>query len=511
MTVPQASSDPLPSQTQAGICIPLLSLWSEQSLGCGEFLDLLPLIPWLRSVGFSVLQLLPVNDTGSVSSPYTLCSSCALHPIYLRLSALPFLDRVPQLLASLQTWQKSSSHWVDYEQVLAKKLSWFQLYCQETRSLWREHPGLQTFTADQSGWLEAYACYKALKAHYQERPWWEWPHDAPELEQDLFDQTILQYLLWEQLHQVHTVAQQQNLQIFGDLPILVGRDSADAWTHPTLFQFDFEAGAPPDDYAPEGQNWSFPTYDWAVHKGSEFSWWKQRLHYAESFYDLYRIDHVLGFFRLWTIPLGLPALGGTFVPADEKAWLPQGRAILEMLQKSSPMRPMAEDLGTVPNGVRETLAELGIPGMKVIRWEHTPKAFKPLEEYPALSICSYSTHDSSLLGTWWHEHPQEARLFCRSRNHPYMETLSPEDRRWLLLESFRSGSHWVIHLIQEYLSAIPSLMPEALADIRINSPGIVSVKNWTQRLPCSVEQITASTELRQLLSACQEIAQSKIV
>jgi 4-alpha-glucanotransferase len=194
----------------------------------------------------------------------------------------------------------------------------------------------------------------------------------------------------------------------GDLPILVSRDSSDVWSHPEFFKLEFAAGAPPDMYAARGQRWGMPTYNWEMIASDGYKYLKEKLKYAENFYDILRIDHVVGLFRIWSIPYNDPlenqGLNGFFDPVNEAEWRAHGRKILEVILKSTDMFLCAEDLGVIPKACTETLESLKIPGNDVQRWVkdwNISHDFLDPKDYRKLSVTMLSTHDTANWPAWW--------------------------------------------------------------------------------------------------------------
>ncbi|HNA62685.1 MAG TPA: 4-alpha-glucanotransferase [Rhabdochlamydiaceae bacterium] len=491
-----------------GIDLPLASLHSNQSCGIGEFNDLLLLIDWCHDVGFDVIQLLPLNDSGTDPSPYSALSSCALHPIYLSLGALPgspapdgiHLNALPR---------------VSYLEVLSFKLNFLHAYFAESGHQILDSSDFEEFVV-KNPWLLSYALFKVLKDKLQHTPWMSWPDElkSPDFNhlvelhaEEMKFYFAIQFLCHQQLATVKKYAASKGILLKGDIPILISPDSADTWFKPHFFNFNFSAGAPPDAYNSEGQYWGFPIYNWEVIRNDDFSWWHQRLHIATHYYDLYRIDHVVGFFRIWAIPLNHPPREGKFIPENPALWLPQGREILQMMLATSPMLPIAEDLGSVPSSVRTTLAELGICGTKVIRWERRYEqdgSFIPFSDYPKLSLTTVSTHDSDTLQLWWQNSPDEAKAFCAFLGWNYSPDLSFDQRLKLLNDAHHTPSIFHINLLQEYLALFPELVSANPQDERINVPGKVLPANWTYRFRPSIEEIAAHLPLKKAIASVLE-------
>lgn len=500
-------------QHHHGINLPLFSLHSNSSFGIGEYTDLIPLIDWCNEIGFDVIQLLPLNDTGIDTSPYSALSAFALNPIHLGFEQLPFLMGSPNLMALLQKLRSSLtiSQRVDYRQVYLAKRLFLQAYYKEMAPRIMVSESYQHFLSENS-WLTPYALFKTLKEAQEWKSWDQWtcaditPQMYQELckeyESGIFFHSLVQYLCFDQMEAVKRYADQKKVLLKGDIPILINRESADVWYNRNLFQMQFSAGAPPDMYAQEGQNWGFPTYNWSGHTQDDYAWWRQRLKVASQIYNLYRIDHIVGFFRIWSIPLGHSGKEGWYIPEDFNTGMAQGTAVLEMMLQATPMLPIGEDLGNVPNEVRATMRNLGICGTKVMRWErmwNEDRRFIPYCDYLPESMTTVSTHDSETLQLWWHNNPQEARDFSGFKGWEYTPELSLEKHQEILYDSHHTSSLFHINPLQEYLALIPGMTWSDPEDERINVPGIVSEKNWSYRFRNSVEEITASVPLKELM------------
>ena len=361
-----------------------------------------------------MIQLLPLNDSGCDSSPYNALSAHALNPIFLGLASLPYLNG--ELKKAIKTLQRPPEEpKINYREVRERKDAFLRHYYDAAGSKVVNESAYQEFVQNCSSWLPAYAAFKALKQKYGWTSWQSWPKFSEWDEKEAQYQQFLQYLCFRQMSAVKQHAETYKIWIKGDIPILISPDSADVWHQPEIFDLTLCAGAPPDQYSQEGQKWGFPLYNWDVLEKQNYQWWKDRLQTAEMLYRLYRIDHIVGFFRIWGIPINAPAKEGHFVPADQSLWIPEGRKFLEMLLSCSSLLPIGEDSGTVPPEVRLCMRALGICGTKVIRWErkwNEDKRFTPFDEYEPLSMTTVSTHDSESLRQWWRNSPDEAQAFC---------------------------------------------------------------------------------------------------
>ncbi len=320
----------------AGVAIPVFSLRGEQSLGVGEFADLKPLADWAEKTGLKLIQILPINDTTSShdwtdSYPYSAISVFALHPIYLRIEDLgyPMDAEFPVDLDSSREWLNAMES-VDYEEVMkAKRLL--------TRKVFKKHhkkitssKGFQNFLTKNRAWVVPYAVFCVKRDQFGTADfsrWGEWAaFDSKRVEalaepghaewSEVSYHIWLQYELDLQLTDAVKHLHKHGIALKGDLPIGIDRQSVDAWSAPHLFKMGAQAGAPPDAFAVKGQNWGFPTYNWEVMRQDGYAWWSSRFEQLSHYFDAYRIDHILGFFRIWQVPIDqVEGIMGWFDPA----------------------------------------------------------------------------------------------------------------------------------------------------------------------------------------------------
>ncbi len=404
---------------RAGIVVPLFSLYSAKSVGVGEFHDLKLLVDWCVKTGNSIIQLLPMNELGPLFCPYDSTSSFALEPAFLSLRNIrPLSGRKPaKKIEKLKEKYPTGREHVNYGIKDAKLELLWEMF---QRSQGREDKRFNEFATQNSYWLEDFTLFKALKSYHGDRPWIEWEEPyrnrnvraLEEFGRDhaevIFFQRWVQWQLYEQLIDIKKYATLKGVFLKGDLPVLVSLDSADVWAHQTFFNLDLAAGAPPDMYCAKGQRWGMPTYRWENIAQDGYRYLREKLRYASNFYDILRVDHVVGLFRIWSIPLSEPVenqgLNGFFDPPDEKLWEEHGRRILGAMLDSSGMLLCAEDLGTVPPVCRKVLAEYGIPGNDVQRWTKdwdVKHDFLDPHEYRSISVSMLSTHDSTNWPAWW--------------------------------------------------------------------------------------------------------------
>ena len=327
---------PLTTWRGAGVAMPVFSLRSEKSFGIGEFLDLKPLADWSKSVGLKVIQILPVNDTTTThtwmdSYPYAAISAFALHPIYLSLKKIGG-DKNKSLLEKLEPerLRLNALDTVDYEAVLKAKLNFIkEIFPLQKKDIFAR-PDFKEFFQQNKHWLMPYSAFCHLRDLYGTADFSAWPehgkYDARAIAK-LADKNspadngislnyFVQFHLHLQLKEAAEYLHERGVILKGDIPIGVSRHGADAWQQPELFHMDMQAGAPPDAFAAKGQNWGFPTYNWPRMKEDGFAWWRHRFEQMGCYFDAFRIDHILGFFRIWSIPEhAVEGILGVFVPA----------------------------------------------------------------------------------------------------------------------------------------------------------------------------------------------------
>ncbi len=312
--------NPLTPWRGAGVAIPVFSLRSEEDFGVGDFLDLKKMIDWAVQTRQNFVQLLPINDTTMTgtwtdSYPYNANSTFALHPMYLRLSAMGRLHNeehqryFDNLGRELNQFQQ-----VDYERVNnGKKEFTRELFAQDGEAVLASED-FKKFLDKNASWLTPYAAFCVLRDMHntpEMDKWGEYAvYDKEKIDRFIIEHQYdinyvyyIQYFLDKQMREVRDYAHSKGVAIKGDIPIGISRTSVDAWISPRLFNLNCQAGAPPDDFSVLGQNWGFPTYNWEEMSKDGFAWWKARFRKMAEYFDAYRIDHVLGFFRIWQIPM----------------------------------------------------------------------------------------------------------------------------------------------------------------------------------------------------------------
>jgi 4-alpha-glucanotransferase len=437
---------------RAGILVGQFSIYSKNSLGIADFSDLKLLIDWANVTGNSIVQLLPMNEMGYLFCPYDSLSSFALEPVYIHLE-----KEIKNLRKDFPVGKPYVNYAIKKEKL---NLLW-KIYQREKE---RNIDKFKEFQDVNAYWLLDFALYKVIKDHQDGCAWYEWPDKfkhrqilaledfQKEHKEEINFQFWLQWQVYEQFKDVKKYAESKKVLLKGDLPMLVSRDSADVWVHPEFFKLEFAAGAPPDMYCAKGQRWGMPTYNWEKIEQDNFRYLKEKLKYAQNFYDLLRIDHAVGLFRIWSIPYNEPlenkGLKGFFDPGDENTWGEHGRKILMTMLDNTDMLLCAEDLGVIPKVCTDTLKELGIPGNDVQRWVKDWKIkhdFLEPKEYRGLSVAMLSTHDTTNWPAWWENEAGtvDEGLFIRKCNERGIDFFQVKDRLFDPILSCHSRLRWL--------------------------------------------------------------------
>ena len=328
----------LPNNTWkgAGVAIPVFSLRSKTSFGVGEFTDLKLLVDWAKEVGLKMIQLLPINDTtathtNSDSYPYAAISAFALHPIYINLMKVAGKTYAEELkLLKKKQQELNELKELDYEQVMNLKFAALKELYSAVAGECFASDDYKEFFGSNKHWLIPYAAFCFFRDKNGSSHFLEWDtntiYNESEIEKlsspdsatfkEIAFYYFIQYHLHLQLKEAADYAHKKGIVLKGDIPIGIYRYGCDAWVAPELLHMNWQAGAPPDDFTPIGQNWGFPTYNWKKMHEDGFAWWKQRFSQMSNYFDAFRIDHILGFFRIWSIPENeVQGIMGRFIPA----------------------------------------------------------------------------------------------------------------------------------------------------------------------------------------------------
>ena len=556
-----------PGWKGAGTAIPVFALRSEDDFGVGEFLDLKKMVDWAVLTGQTFLQLLPVNDTtmfGTLddSYPYNANSTFALHPQFINLPAagVPVDKEYLKLQKQLNSFVKDGRPETDYVSVNREKRRLLRKAFEANWKSLSRTKAYRNFLAANREWLIPYSRFCALRDEFGTPDFSQWGefavYDEARLERwnkshrsETDFNCFLQFHLDAQFRQVRDYAHSKGVVLKGDLPIGISRTSADAWQFPKLFNMDSQAGAPPDAFSADGQNWGFPTYNWEEMAKDGYAWWKARLRKMSEYFDAFRIDHILGFFRIWQIPVPEKSgLAGYFSPAlpysaDElrswgygnrmdrfiedphrpgwyhpridakdlgdlyidffyrrhnEFWKHNAMGKLSALLGSTNMLACGEDLGMIPACVPEVMQRLNILSLEIQRMPKDPaQTFADPARYPYGCVCTTSTHDMSPIRAWWEEDRSLSQRFYNEAlgcggAAPYF--CEPWVCRRIVEQHLWSPAMLVILPLQDWLSISPELRYKGNpADERINVPAIPRY-HWDYRMHLSLEELLAAKD-----------------
>ncbi len=470
----------------AGILLPVTSLPSRYGIGCFsrsayDFVD------WLKEAGQTYWQILPLGPTSYGDSPYQSFSTFAGNPYFISLEELVEEGVLTEAECESADFGKITDD-IDYEKIYKSRYP--LLHKAYERSHISEDPDYAHFVEENRWWLADYALFMAVKDRFGGVPWTEWAEDIRlrwenamdyyrrELYYEIEFQQYLQYKFFSQWKKLKAYANENGVQIIGDIPIYVAMDSADTWAHPELFQLDEKnvptavAGCPPDGFSATGQLWGNPLYRWDYHKSTGYDWWMSRMWYSFQLYDVVRIDHFRGFDEYFSIPYGAEtAVDGHW---EKGPGIDLFRCMEERLGWH---QVIAEDLGYVTDSVREMVLESGFPGMKVLEFAFDSRDSGSARDYfphnyVENSVAYTGTHDNETIAGWFKSITKEERQMARD----YLcDQHTPEEE---LYKSFialvmRSCSTMCIIPMQDYMGLDNRC--------RMNQPSTLG-KNWKWRL-----------------------------
>jgi 4-alpha-glucanotransferase len=515
----------------AGVNVPLFSLRSEHGWGIGDLGDLPTLADWMARARFDRLMLLPLGTMPhGQTSPYSAVSTLAIDPIYISLRHLSDFERAGGIAAmsgeareAIESARQSGIVWYDMvrrakDEALQRAFDRF--VADEWAARTPRADALLTYVERERWWIDDYALFLALREAHGRASWRDWSQALAERHPDALadarrrfagEMLFHQYAQWiaeGQWRDARAHARARGISLFGDLPFVAGTDSPEVWANASEFRLDVSTGVPPDAFSATGQDWGLPTYRWEVIGAGGYVWHRQRARRMAALFDGLRVDHVIGLFRTY----GRPLVGDPFfTPPDEPDQITQGQALMRILAESG-LVLIAEDLGVTPDFVRASLATLGIPGCKVMRWERDWSAagapfFAP-ESYDERSATMTGTHDTEPLVTWWQTTSDEERAaYMRildgagSAGDAEVEVQSPPPwsddlRDRILRAAYRAGSAELFLPFQDLFG-----WPD-----RINVPGTVGSHNWTWCLPWPVERLGDLPEARERAAFLERLA-----
>src|SRR6266513_2078138 len=554
-----------PDKKIAGVLVPLFALRGEEDLGIGDIGALREFIDWAAAIGLKLVQLLPINETGTDNSPYNAVSAMAIEPTTLRLA-----PNSPQDLAredfdasvadvDLPSFRLGE---VKYRQVkklkrrmLEKAFANFSAHASEERQL-----EFRALREEESAWLHDYAFFRVLMEENDDSAAWNrWPAQHQSMEKahswlrDLLQerqaavagrQSFFCYVQWiahQQWRAIKSYAEECGVALMGDIPFGVSYYSADVFARRDEFVLEWSGGAPPEPYFKDdsftqkwGQNWGIPLYRWDRMRADNFEWWRERVRAVRRIFHLFRIDHVLGFYRIYAFPWR-PRKNKQFLPLDWNQMLQQtsGRAphfvprhdetaenceankregeeyLRVVLDEAGATRVIGEDLGMVPHYVRPNLRALGIAGFKIPQWEVRGDQVTPGNEYERLSVATYSTHDHKPIRTLWEEafeHPTVtseqsrfdlAKIGVFAGFDPRIDEVDFEKDFYpaIMGALFRSEAWLAIVMITDLLAR----------KYRFNVPGTKANLNWTRRIRRSIAQLISSPKEQRRMRLIHEL------
>lgn len=548
----------------AGLVLPAFSPRREGDLGIGDTLALREWIDWAAEHGLGFLQLLPVNETGPEDSPYNAISSVALEPLYLALEPglVPGLEAADVAAARAALNHALGARLVDYRRVRRAKGGLLRAAWERSAAAAASDPEFAAFREAEADWLDDYVLFRWLTGQAGGRPAWDqWPPafgtpaaardflaaarraDRAAVERELAFHGWVQWLCFRQWRDVRAHADARGVRLMGDLPIGVASDSHDVFFDGEVFDTHWWGGAPPESMFQHdrfiqqwGQNWGIPVYRWESMERSGYPWWRRRVRKLTAIFHCFRIDHVLGFYRIYGFPWH-PRRNHKFLDLghDRAAqrtggrlprWLPRpddshehkqanradgDKRLRMVLEAAGGAAVIAEDLGWVPDYVRPHLASLGIPGFRIPHWDVPHGALVvPGDQFPECSFTTYATHDhESLRALWEHcranasgEVPGVERHAVEGarRNLQLLAAFAgipaPADpARWPL---FSDAVKWrLIDALFASRSRYAALLFTDLFGMteRINAPGVSGGDNWRLRLPWTVDKLARTPAL----------------
>lgn len=559
-----------PESKLGGTAVPLFALRGTEDLGIGDVQALWELIEWSAAIGLKVIQILPINEMAGDCSPYHILSSMAIEPLTIATTPNFLPDLKKELFDSIIAkfnLQSLRSDAVCYPMVKSLKLELLQAAFSNLKSPKRMQ-AFQRFYRDQQQWLEPYALFRSIlhlrsqstvfdnhwlayQPHKGVQQAKEWVANLQHLACNSLKrlQTFYSYVQWvafSQWHALRNYAEAQGVALMGDVPLGVSLHSADVWEFPQLFDCSRFCGAPPEKVIhcdlftkKWGQNWGFPLYRWNEMQKDDFQWWRRRLHMLRSIFHLLRLDHALGFFRLYTFPWP-PNENACFTHLNERevrlltgGRLPRfveqddsteehrrknhmrGKFLLSLfLEEVGSHRLIAEDLGIAPPYVRSCLEALEIPSLKIPFWEKTMNGLLVAgEKYPRISLATYATHDHlpiRLLCAEWSD-SQSVDPVRRRNADTCMRQLLIFSERVDLFEKREFTEEVHLALLKGLFATNSWLAVPLITDLlgtneQFNIPGSVSPANWSSRLrmPISLWAIEKKSIIGQIHNLLRE-------
>ncbi len=470
---------------RSGILMPVFSLPSQYGIGCFSK-EAYQFVDFLKEAGQTYWQILPLGPTGYGDSPYQAFSTFAGNPYFIDLNDLAergYIDK-----EELETYDfGGNEEYIDYEKLYTSR---FQVLRKAyANSHIADDCKFKAFCDKNDYWLTDYALYMAIKGTMDNQSYDRWPDELRTRKQnalkafadkntnEILFYKFQQYMFYEQWMRLKKYANENGIEIIGDIPIYVALDSADTWSNPSLFQFDNEgkpkavAGCPPDAFSETGQLWGNPLYDWEYHRKTGYDWWLRRIAYCFELYDVVRIDHFRGFDEYYAIPYGDKT-------AEFGHWEkgPGYDLFKEMKEKLGDKHVIAEDLGFLTKSVIRLLKRTGYPGMKVLQFAFDASGesnYLP-HNYDKNCVVYTGTHDNDTTPGWYAEMPANDKKFAKQ----YL--------------NFKGNKSCELHFIRAALASVAetAIIPMqdyigAGSEARINHPSTIGA-NWKWRMKNTV-------------------------
>ena len=543
-----------PEKKIAGVLAPLFGLRNENDLGIGDIAVLREFIDWVAEIGFKLVQLLPINEMGHDNSPYNAISAMAIEPTTLHLVPGSPEDLTQESYATALAdadLAKLRHGTVKYAAV--KKLKRRLLdaaFIDFSANASQDRQAKFRKFCEQANWLTEYTFFRAMMEENGDNEAWDkWPAGQQHLDSARvwlagqssekkreFErrQRFFRYVQWiahEQWSAIKLYAEARGVALMGDIPFGINYYSADVFARPSEFALDWSGGAPPETHFKDdrftqkwGQNWGIPLYRWAKMREQNFDWWRQRVRAVAQSFHLFRIDHVLGFYRIYAFPWRprqnkkfldlewnqmLEKTRGRaphFDPRDDsstencQANCREGEEYLRVvLDEAGTARVIGEDLGTVPNYVRPNLHSLGVAGFKIPQWEFYHGRVVPGSEYEKLSVATYATHDHPPLRAMWEEAFGNSASAEQARSDlEKIATFAEFKRTSEQIDFERDFYPAVMDALfrSESWIAIVMLTDLLARKYRFNVPGTATSSNWTRRMQRSISQLRSSPKER---------------
>ncbi len=563
-----------PDHRIAGVLAPLFALRGRDDQGIGDLAALREFIDWAAQTGFRLVQLLPINETGADNSPYMAISSAAIEPSTLEVTprAIPDLSEAQfKTITAGTDFTALRKGPVNYRVVKPLKMKLLAAaFDHFSQADWRRNSRrareFRAFVAEQASWLGGYALFRVLmEEHAGSECWDTWPPEhataerarlwlaqQPVKTRRSFEQRMrfyeyVQWLAFTQWRAIKKYAESRRVALMGDIPFGISYYSADVFAAPELFRLDWSGGAPPEPYFKDdpfvvkwGQNWGVPLYDWDRMRGDGFAWWRERVHLVRGMFHLFRIDHILGFYRIYGFPWR-PQRNAEFLPLDhDQARARTGGALPHFIEENDDsmesrmrnqrrgeeylrvlcevvgeFRLIGEDLGTVPPYVRPSLTSMGIAGFKIPIWERKPDGWLiDGHAYQRLSVVTLATHDHEPMRALWERLLRECHDPAFNHHDALMELRkiagfagidlrSPQPwnaelHRGLLRSLFASNSWLAIVMVTDLFAT----------EQRFNVPGAIAESNWSERLPLPIAQWKTDPQLKVALANTRDLLAS---